>query len=372
VRSCILAGSVALSVALGGACVDLFHSTDFETLCDTAPSDPRCGDGDAGDAGSEDALTPPDSRQLDAELDFCSWSSAVARDRALRACAWLGACEGPLGESAFGPCVVRAELAYDCSANPGLRPAGAVQEFWSCLASAASCGDVDRCTFPGGAPPCIEFPAGSFTACAAAKNGATRVKCTSPGGGRPEGVEPCVMLGQTCAKESESVARCSGHLQSAPCTTGGCAGTNAVDCNSSLIPPRDVGIDCDSYGARRCESSDGGPACAPGDAAPTCAVESAAACQGSVVSACVGGKEIRIDCDQLGLPCDGDAAPPAYDVSAACRTEVDAGPCRGADKCVGTRIESCGRGALFSVDCVSVGLGSCTIGPSGSAACAQP
>ena len=44
-----------------------------------------------------------------------------AQQHALHACTWLGACETPMGNNAFGPCYFRALLAYDCAANPNHR-----------------------------------------------------------------------------------------------------------------------------------------------------------------------------------------------------------------------------------------------------------
>jgi hypothetical protein len=368
-RSRTLVAVAATAAVFGGACVDLFHSTDIEMLCDRSPSDPQCRD---GAAAKPDASTLPDGGAADARPDVCSWSSTEAREHALRACAWLGACEGPLGESAFGPCVVHAQLAYDCTANPGMRPAHDADTFWSCLATASSCTEVDRCVFPGGVPKCAAVAAGSFTGCSSTEGVAPRVKCASPGGGRAEGVEPCIMLGQSCVKEDDSTARCGGSLANVQCTQSGCSGTFAVGCDDPASALIDVGVDCAASGAGRCEPSDAGPVCAPGNAAKSCGAEKAAACEGTTVTSCLSGREIRVDCGPLGLPCNAAAAPSPFDIARACGNEPDAGACAGSDRCAGTRLEACGRGATYAVDCASVGLGSCAIGPSGHAACAKP
>ena len=365
----LIIAAAAASVVLGVACVDLFHSTEFDTLCTRSPEDPQCRDGGATNV---DSSTLPDADGADAHPDFCSWTSTQARERALRACAWLGACEGPLGESAFGPCVVHAQLAFDCTANPDMRPAHEADAFWSCLATVSSCTDVDRCVFPGGVPPCAPLATGSFTSCSSAKGVAPRVKCVSPGGGRFEGVEPCIMLGQSCVREDDSVAHCGGSLGTVQCTQSGCSGSFAVGCDDPASPLNDVGVDCSASGAGRCEPSDAGPVCAPRNPAKSCVTEKVAGCEGSVVSACLSGREIRVDCGLLGLPCNDAAAPTPFDIARACGNEPDAGACVGSDRCAGTRLEACGRGATYAVDCASVGLGSCAIGPSGRAACARP
>lgn len=222
-------------VASGIACVDLFHSTDFETLCTHAPSDPRCAsDAPVGadvvvkETGS-DAERPP-------HANFCLLSSTEASKQALHACAWLGACEGSLQTSTLGECAVRAQLAYDCKANPTLRPAGEADNLWGCLATVTSCDEVDRCVFPSpsGADTCA---AGSDTAKALAcgnSNPKALIHCQGTEPGRAVGVEPCALLGQTCAKSTGPgvLPACSGTQGFGKCTTSTCAGTSAVDCAS--------------------------------------------------------------------------------------------------------------------------------------------
>ena len=66
-------------------------------------------------------------------------------DAALRACSWLGACEGPIGTNAFGPCYFRALMAYDCAANPNHRSRNKAHALWDCLQRVETCGEVDAC-----------------------------------------------------------------------------------------------------------------------------------------------------------------------------------------------------------------------------------
>lgn len=367
-----LAAFSSAFVLLGLACVDLFHSTDFETLCTQSASDPACG----GDGGSAPDVTADVVAKADASRphpDFCAWSSTEARTQALRACAWLGACEGPLGASAFGSCVVRAQLAFDCVANPSLRPSGGVDTFWACLASVRSCGDVDGCVFPGGVQECVAVPTGSSTACGTlAANATARLKCAGPAG-RAVGVEPCIMLGRRCAAESGSVATCSGPLGFDTCTVTQCAGTKAVDCNPAGARTLDRGVDCAGYGGGDCVTGDAGPSCSAGSSTFACTGENGPACDGNVVASCASGKGIRIDCNRLGLPCDVSTPVAAYDPAAAC-VRRSAGACVDGDKCVtATQLQSCARGALYEVNCASVGLGNCKVdATTGLGACARP
>src|SRR5580700_684311 len=78
--------------ALGPSACDLFHSTNFATLCDVNPSAAPCTDArvDSGLAGT----------------NFCAWTPTTARANATHACAWLSACELPLGSNDFGPCMI--------------------------------------------------------------------------------------------------------------------------------------------------------------------------------------------------------------------------------------------------------------------------
>lgn len=369
-----LLGLAMAFVAGGVACVDLFHSTDFETLCTASPADPRCAT-DAGvvpDVVSEPGVDAPRPRP-----DFCSWTAARVETEAKRACAWLGACEGPLNESSFGKCVVRAQLAFDCDANPTLRPGGATDDFWSCLATVkTTCAEVDRCVFPTGVvDQCGTIGSGSFTSCGNG-NGAVNLKCSAPGGNRASGVEPCAMLGKTCSKLDESTAACTGTLGgksagAVVCVENACRGTVARNCRGGGSATLDDGFDCASQSAT-CASIAGVPACSSVKG-PACTAAAAPSCDGARVTTCVSGHELTVDCAKIGLDCDVTklAGPDLYDITAACT--LNAPTCTTEDSCNGATLTSCARGKSYDVDCVSVGLKACgTITANGKAACATP
>lgn len=358
-------------VALGVACVDLFHSTDFDTLCSKSPDDPACAvaEGGAAEVGAPDVGTDT----APSRFDFCTWSSTEARTQAARACAWLGACERPVGESLFGACAVHAQLALDCTANPSLRPRGAVDAFWQCLTSVHSCADVDRCVFPAGVQECVAVTGGTSTACGSDANGSVRLECSGPAG-RAHGVEPCALTGQTCSRPNDnSIAKCAGALGfacDAP-DAGTCSSTSAVDCRAFGVLRLDQGHDCSLYGAGQCILGSAGPSCAPTKTANTCVGDTRPSCDGTVVRTCIGGQDVRIDCNALGLPCDAKGVSTA-DPAAAC---TNPGPpsCTGDDKCsTSTLLESCGRGATYKVDCAAEGLGKCVIDSAGRGACSPP
>src|SRR5579862_5540965 len=74
------------------ACSDLFHSTtDLLTACQLDAQTPGCSAETGADANPE-ANT--------GVTDFCaSFTPAEARLHAQNACAWLGACETPMGDN---------------------------------------------------------------------------------------------------------------------------------------------------------------------------------------------------------------------------------------------------------------------------------
>src|SRR5580698_2113186 len=126
------AAAWVVACALPGAyaCVDLFHSTS-----------------DVLDKCQLDAAACP--------LDFCApASSQTAESSAEHACAWLGACESPIGGNAFGPCMVQARLAFDCKLNPNHPVKGQVHALWECLARVKTCSDVRECIVPGTPATC--------------------------------------------------------------------------------------------------------------------------------------------------------------------------------------------------------------------------
>ncbi|GAC1537717.1 MAG: hypothetical protein NVS3B10_02060 [Polyangiales bacterium] len=368
-RLALGAASLGL-VAVSAACVDLFHSTEFDTLCIKSPDDPACVVTE--DAGADVIVAEAEAGPT--RPDFCSWSSTEAQAQAMRACAWLGACERPLGESLFGACVVHAQLAFDCTANPSLRPRNYIDGFWTCLATVHSCADVDQCVFPSGVQECVAVAGGTSTACGTNGNTGVRLECQGDAG-RAHGVEPCALTGRTCATTSDkSIAKCSGRLGFGCTGDGGkCDDTSAVDCEPAGLLHIDQGIDCSGYGAGQCAAGEAGPACMPTiTSTPTVCTEDAhPACQGAVVRTCIAGQEIRIDCAALGLSCDATQASTA-DPSAGC-VKRGVGACTGTDVCpTSSTLRSCGRGATFTVDCASVGLGKCLIDTAGNGACSPP
>lgn len=352
---------VSALVALA-ACVDLFHGTDFETLCSKSPSDPQCtsatvdGASDASDAGVDaDVVERPIP-------DFCAWKSNEAKQNAERACAWLNACVPPLGSTQLAECLVNAQLAYDCPANPNLRPRGKVEKVWGCLATVSSCAEVDACVFPEGRISCTVGGVGQGEAvpCGAGASASVRLRCVD---NMVTGFDFCDLTGRTCVKPSGGLASC------VPSPTA-CDGTRkcvndvvASDCEG--VDTIDRGIDCQHYGDRGCAlNASSGPGCRGNDGG-ACSF-SDVVCEGSLAKACVAQREIVVDCSKLGLPCASENAgtieppPTPYApwrlcVGTVCDPNAPA-------KCVGDSVETCVRGVSRKIDCKANGFGACNGG----------
>jgi hypothetical protein len=340
-------GALALVAILGApplACVDLFHSTTFETACDV----------DAAACATSPA--PPDG----GPTDFCLWDTTTARSNALRACAWLGACAGPVGDNALGPCFVRAMLAYNCAVNPNrnLIPGSAAHEVWDRLWQAKSCNEVRGAIFPPNVVPVCGGSATPYATCF--PDSGILLSCDGDDSGTTLGVENCAALGQTCATSGD-VAACAG--SSATCADAGtsCSGTQLMDCDPDA-GSFDLGIDCASVGAAACVP--GAPAACQAAGNAKCDRSSEVTCSGNVAMGCPSGSPEQVDCNAL-LPgtglgnglCDSSSGGRPWDVSRACTL----GACKLGDSCEKAKtISSCARGVVVSIDCTTIGLSGCT------------
>jgi len=345
-------GVGALAVALG-ACLDLFHSTsDVLTACQLDPSLAGC----SREAGG---LQAPDS------VDVCAATSLEARQQADRACAWLGACEAPMGRNAFGPCTLQARMAYDCASNPNHRVAGSALAFWRCMLGATTCEGVAQCVFPGGPETC---PAsGEFLACGRGSNADVLVACEG-GAGAARG-ENCAMAGQTCALGGNVGAACTGAAGFA-CDASACASSRFLHwCPGASPTAVDVGIDCADNGAQQCSvfpspSSPQWAACvaAPtGDASARCDASAAAVCNSGVAAMCTSGIAESLDCATLlgtATACTAGPLSPPFDWTTPCALSS---PACAVDACddAGTTLVGCARGAQVPVNCAEAGLGPC-------------
>jgi hypothetical protein len=345
----IVAGVVAAACASAVACVDLFHGTSGpQGICEKDASDPRCAPdaGDAGDAG------PP---------DLCAPEAGVAQDLATQACAWLAACEHPIGQNKTGACMVNAILAYDCKANPNRKPKGKALAFWQCMENAKSCAAVGKCAFPDGVPQ--GCTSGGFIGCSQSQyNLDTRVDCVVASDAGSEG-ENCAAYGQTCDSldrdASNNSALCINPVgQGRSCAGPGCfQGRYLSVCNDAGV---DIGYDCASFGAGTCAVSGASPACAP-EATGTCTATNDVTCTSGNVTAqgCVTHVPETVDCTPISGP--GTCVPieagaPGTVPSDACRV-VDGG-CTD-DTCSGAQLSACVRGRTVTIDCTKLGLKTC-------------
>ncbi len=350
-----------LAVASLVACFDLLHSTsDVRTACEIDAAHPGC---------SAEA-TP---------TDFCAWTSTEARQHAVHACAWLGACETPMGGNAFGPCVFQAQLAYDCISNPNHRAGPQTHRLWDCLQRAETCVDVDTC-ISARTPVCQNQ--GDYTNC----KGDLRVHCTD-GGVMPYakalGSENCALWGKTCATGPDDT-ECAGSSSGLGCHEGDpkeCVGTTSIHwcaaadggTGSPDATGIDRGIDCASNGAGVCSgfpSADAARwvACQASSSAPDggddCEPNASATCTAGIAASCPSGVRETIDCATLlgsvsaAAACSEGPLLPPFDWTSPCALVPP--ECSG-DSCDGRIVRSCERGAAFAVDCGDEGLGSCRL-----------
>lgn len=350
-----IAGGAAGAASFFG-CVDLFHSTDFGTTVVSGP------------------------------IDFCTWSRSAAHDHAVQACALLAACQSPVGDNAVGSCMVNATFAYDCSANASLPVTGKAYEFWDCMAHATSCGEVSSCVYSdppsitsnAKGPTCDATQTSAFTACNGGTS-STRVDCQ--GSGKSAVGESCLASSRSCVpKKNGKAAICAGS-EGVTCAKTGCNGTaldSCVDAGGGDF--FDVGLDCASYGAGKCEEMDAGadaapigPGCVPVDAG-ACPPEPGVRCSGSKAESCATGFNAVVDCSALGddVGCSTSTGAAAWDLTAACQASS---PKCSADVCADGHLQACVRGSIVDVDCAGLGLGACTTittsdGP--RASCAAP
>jgi len=359
-----------LSAALGAglvACFDLFHSTSgIVSSCELDAQ--TCGD-----AGAQAEATAGD-----AGTDFCSFTPAQAVANAQHACAWLGACETPKGNNAFGTCMFDALMAYDCTANPNHLVRGKAHALWDCLWQVQKCSDVTRCVFPGGSAMCT---GGDFVACGnnggVQANADVRIECVD---GMAVG-ENCALMGQTCSN-GDGGASCTGAAGLA-CTQSACASPQLQQCSGNV----DVGIDCSSNGAGACGGFPAGAtgaqwvACLPGGGASGdagCTPTLQVTCADGYATSCPSGVPESVYCPDLlqtaGSVCVEGMLSPPFDWTSACMVP---GGCA-ADSCDGDGgVLGCARGATYPLDCASQGLRPCQmvstdVGTATHPACTAP
>jgi hypothetical protein len=315
-----------------GACIDLFHPTDFATLCQVSPDAEACGNANASDAqmvipvqdGAQDATSSVDS----GPDTTCTGDVNLALVRAARACELEVSCGGAAEPRL--DCVALALRVYDCKVAPGLVPSA----YWTCMRDAKTCAAYDKCVFPLGVPSC------SAVGTLCAPNG-TIAHCTGPG--VKARATSCAAQGQDCVN-LDGTARCAGSTGNACTGTFRCEGDRLIACSGTV----DEGRDCSMLG-ETC-SAIAGPGCVPKQGG-ACAAD-AIQCVAGRVESCLGGIKSTFDCERLGLTCDPNYLPSVFQ---ACRRPD---PCT--SSCIGGELKSCARGKAYTVTCSALGLGACT------------
>ncbi len=370
--------AVLVGASLAACGIDLFHSTDFDTLCASDPTADACasspdatadgpgtkpdgntGDGSDtgnGDGGDAEGGTPGEGGGRDsAPTDFCTWTLTDAHTAARRACAWLGACVGALGPNDLGQCFEDALRAYDCPLFPNRQVTGKLHKYWDCLQQVTSCADVLSCVTAGAGAGCSTGAGpGDFAECAAA--GDVGYDC-APDGGAPLAIVGCPGQGRACQTVGSSPL-CVG-------TAGVCVGSPPPSCNAAKVQycggGTDQGVDCALFGAGSCVTNAGvGPSCLPTAGATACTPDASVLCYGAVALGCPSGRIESLDCHDLlenAGTCTGTSTGPAWDVARACTASGSActAGCTSDGGVVG-----CHRGPhRLEVNCADYGLKPC-------------
>ena len=368
-RARVVATVIVAGASLAACGIDLFHSTDFQT-CSPDPASDACAatDGTMPDGGRADGPNNPDGKSpdgsadldgeagaldgaTDAPTDFCTWTIPDAHERARRACAWLGACEGPLGPNKFGLCLDNALRAYDCQLNPARKVIGKAHDYWDCLSKVQSCGDVTRCVSAGKVLGC-STPASEQSDCL----NDTLLDCPAAATS-PSAIVACVGAGQTCDRSSTSY--CAGTASAcASVPPAVCTSTRILDCVSTST---DVGVDCALFGAGSCVlGGDAGPSCVPGSGTARTPTATISCAGGFVATGCPGGRTETVDCRNLmedAGTCDTTLAGRPWDVSRGCRKN-DALACTEACGADGG-LTACHRDKPVEISCALYGLKAC-------------
>jgi hypothetical protein len=377
----------ALAGASLAACgIDLFHSTDFDDACVADPTTAGCvqpdgavadgmkpqdgtiddgvsadgfvAPGDAGDASDTSDTNRPDTAPPP-PTDFCQWSSSTARDKANRACAWLGACATGFGANDFGQCVDDAVRAYNCNVDPSRKVAGDAHKYWDCLWKVKTCADVLACMGPAATctPQGLEYGACS---------GSLGLDCPAAGG-KAVGLQPCIGEGKVCNLATNKLA-CGG--TSAACSGGAaaCTGTGTAITDCSAGAGVDQGIDCKLYGSI-CQPYASGAACQVLNDGGACTPTGTVTCgANAVVQGCPSGSLETVQCNELlegTAGCDFTQPGPLWDMTRGC--VANGAACAPGCSADGGLIACQRQKHRIEIACGAYGLGPCQTGQSLSA-----
>jgi hypothetical protein len=325
-----------VAVVLVSACVDLFHSTSFETLCEVDAKAPGCG---MAEASKNDVADAADA----GSTDFCLWSTKEAKGYATHACAMIGACTAPFDHNAFGQCMIDAILAYDCTTNPNKTiAAGPLHEYWDALWRAKSCKDIpslnpngDTC---GDGFGCLPDGSSPYTVLECVSNK------TEP--------ETCLVVGKVCGGDQFCVTPNA----KKSCDPPSCEKTVLHACESR---GKDEGYDCKYFGLGACVAGGGTGGCSPNEmfGASPCSTSRSVTCDGGTATGCGTGVTENVNCDNLTGAGTCVGGTPSWDVASACQgSETTCTPGCSAD---GDTLTGCAQGAKFTATCKTEGLGPC-------------
>jgi len=345
----VTAGVSAIAAIV--ACGDLFHGTSFDTKC-------------TADASAKGCPRPP-------VTELCAVDIATALARAEHACAWLAACESPMGQNRTGLCIANALMAYNCEANPNRKPIGDAYQYWLALANADDCAGIVKAVAPAGKQACSPMNPNApqpYTGCGSRDgvigNPFSRVQCPVADSLTKGLYENCAAYGKKCsATSTNDLSQCVG-AEARACTTTKCSGQKLVNCDNDA--GIDHGIDCAQFGDGTCIATGASPACKPSSTTVLAATNVVRCGSDDIAKGAVTGFEESVNCKVFTGVVDGGTYP-----SPAC-VPIDGGSvgitprdaCQGKlgctdDICDKSVLRACVQGNEIRFDCKDVGLGGC-------------
>ena len=279
----------------------------------------------------------------------CSPSVSVAFDP--RECALYSACLYRPGQS-IGAICEQLDFVDAVSGTPAGAALGIDGPAIACANRATTCAEITACLIA--TPAQVALCAGSSTPQC---SGSVIVQCD--GTVSPQALD-CASIGQKCIQGSLG-ATCGQAACDQGTTAPTCQGDTLVSCNGGVLATIDCPAETSAVGDT-CGVVQGTAQCI-GTGAACDASSTPDTCQGSVMTACSGGRFAHYDCASIGLPFTCQVATGGSATCVAAATEcTETTP----ESCSDGVITYCLWGTITTLDCTSYGLSGCATLPASS------
>jgi hypothetical protein len=233
-----------------------------------------------------------------------------------------------------------------------------------CGLSATSCKNLRACLLKGADPKiCDGFAMNSDEPVGKCDVDARAVTCFR---GRVLGVRNCGLADELCVvKNGKSDCALAGACPVGAKEEWTCAGSRMVKCQDGKFLSVDckvLNLTCNSYTDASGKAQVG---CAP--PTPTaCKATSTTTCNGKTAVGCVNGKEVKVDCGEVGMTCADPKAPTdrtvgACELAAATDPKLQCDPKKFETRCDGASMVYCIAGQVRKYPCKSIGATKCVM-----------